>query len=183
MLRYFSFFVLPYHLFIFIILKLIFIGVQGFPGGSAVKNLPANAGDTSLIPESGRSPGEGSGNRILQLLAWKTPWTEAPGRLQSMGFKELDRTQLLNDNDNSCFTMFCSFLLYSKVNQPRGYIYPLFLAWPSHLGPHRAFKQSSPHYTVGSHQLSIRYFSYRAFSFGVRLTSPSEPMSISQCSG
>ena len=39
----------------------------GFPGGSVVKNPPANAGDTgdeSLIPELGRSPGEGSGNRI-----------------------------------------------------------------------------------------------------------------------
>ena len=28
------------------------------PGGSVVTNPPANAGDTSLIPESGRSPGE-----------------------------------------------------------------------------------------------------------------------------
>jgi len=39
--------------------------LQGFPGGSAVKNLPANAADTrdiSLIPGSGRSPGEGNGN-------------------------------------------------------------------------------------------------------------------------
>ena len=27
-----------------------------------VKNLPANAGDMSLIPGSGRSPGEGNGN-------------------------------------------------------------------------------------------------------------------------
>ena len=26
----------------------------GFPGGSVVKNLPANAGDTSLIPGPGR---------------------------------------------------------------------------------------------------------------------------------
>jgi len=26
----------------------------GFPGGSVVKNLPANAGDTSLIPSPGR---------------------------------------------------------------------------------------------------------------------------------
>ena len=34
---------------------------QGFPGGSVVKNLPANAGDPGLIPESGRSPGEGNG--------------------------------------------------------------------------------------------------------------------------
>ena len=31
----------------------------GFPGGSVVKNLPANAGDMGLIPGSGRSPGEG----------------------------------------------------------------------------------------------------------------------------
>ena len=30
------------------------------PGGWAVKNLPANAGDSGLIPESGRSPGEGN---------------------------------------------------------------------------------------------------------------------------
>ena len=34
----------------------------GFPGGSVVKNLPANAGDVGLIPGSGRSPGEGNGN-------------------------------------------------------------------------------------------------------------------------
>ena len=28
---------------------------QGFPGGSVVKNLPANAGDVVLIPDPGRS--------------------------------------------------------------------------------------------------------------------------------
>ena len=32
---------------------------MGFLG---VKNPPANAGDMDLIPESGRSPGEGNGN-------------------------------------------------------------------------------------------------------------------------
>ena len=32
--------------------------------GSLGKNLPANAGDMSLIPELGRSPGEGSGNPL-----------------------------------------------------------------------------------------------------------------------
>ena len=38
--------------------------MMGFPGGSVVKNPPTNAGDMDLIPESGRSPGEGnsSGN-------------------------------------------------------------------------------------------------------------------------
>ena len=36
----------------------------GFPGGSVVKNPPANAGDTSSIPRSGRSPGGGNGNPL-----------------------------------------------------------------------------------------------------------------------
>ena len=27
------------------------------------------------------------------ILAWKTPWTEEPGGLQSMGYIELDMTQ------------------------------------------------------------------------------------------
>ena len=35
-----------------------------FPGGSVEKNLPANAGDASLMPELGRPPGEGNGNPL-----------------------------------------------------------------------------------------------------------------------
>ena len=34
---------------------------MGFPGGSVVKNLLANAGNTGSIPGSGRSPGERNG--------------------------------------------------------------------------------------------------------------------------
>ena len=33
-------------------------------GGSVIKNLPANVRDVSLIPGSGRSPGEGNGNPL-----------------------------------------------------------------------------------------------------------------------
>ena len=33
---------------------------MGFPGGTMVKNPPANAGDVGLIPVLGRSPGEGN---------------------------------------------------------------------------------------------------------------------------
>ena len=36
----------------------------GFPGGSEVKASACNAGDQGLIPGSGRSPGEGSGNLL-----------------------------------------------------------------------------------------------------------------------
>ena len=34
--------------------------VKGFPGDSAVKNPPVNAGDMGLVPGSGRSSGEGN---------------------------------------------------------------------------------------------------------------------------
>ena len=37
---------------------------SGFPGGSVVKNLPANAGGMDSIPGLGRSPGEGNGNTL-----------------------------------------------------------------------------------------------------------------------
>ena len=37
---------------------------MGFPGGSVIKNPPVNAGDLGLIPELGRSPGEGNGNPL-----------------------------------------------------------------------------------------------------------------------
>ena len=40
------------------------MGALGFQGGSVVKNPPANAGDTGLIPGSGRSSGEGNGNPL-----------------------------------------------------------------------------------------------------------------------
>ena len=50
----------------------IHIELRGFPGGSVVKNLPANAGNTRLISGSGRSPGEGNGNP-LQYSFLKNP--------------------------------------------------------------------------------------------------------------
>ena len=37
---------------------------EGFPGGSAAKNPPANAGDAGSIPGLGRSPAEGNGNPL-----------------------------------------------------------------------------------------------------------------------
>ena len=52
-----------------------------------VKNLPPHAGDTrdvGLIPGSGRSAGEGNGHPF-QYYCLENPWTEEPGRLQSMG--------------------------------------------------------------------------------------------------
>ena len=52
-----------------------------------VKNLPANAGDMGdigLISRLGGSPGVGMAAHS-SVLAWRIPWTEEPGGLQSMG--------------------------------------------------------------------------------------------------
>ena len=57
-----------------------------------VKNLSANAGEVGLIPGLGRTPGEGNGNP-LQYSCLEIPWTEKPGRLQSMGLQN-SQTQL-----------------------------------------------------------------------------------------
>ena len=56
-------------------------------GGSVVKNLPANAGETqetqsqSLDQEDPLEEGMAIHSNIL---AWRIPWTEESGRLQSM---------------------------------------------------------------------------------------------------
>ena len=59
----------------------------GLPDGSAVKNVPANAGDprdVGSISGLGRSARKGNGNP-LQYSCLKTPMGEEPGRLQSKG--------------------------------------------------------------------------------------------------
>ena len=42
----------------------VLIEIWSFPGGSVVRNLPANVGDMGSIPDSGRSPGVGNGNPL-----------------------------------------------------------------------------------------------------------------------
>ena len=60
------------------------MGACGFLGGSAVKNLPANARDSGFIPKSGKYLEKEMATHS-SVLAWEIPWTEEPGRLQSMG--------------------------------------------------------------------------------------------------
>ena len=60
---------------------------MGFPCDSVVNNPPANAGDTGdmdSIPEFGRSPGG-----YCSILAWRIPWTEESGKLQSIGLQSI----------------------------------------------------------------------------------------------
>ena len=56
-----------------------------------VKNPPANAGDASLILGQ-EDLLEKEMATHSSILAWRSPWTVEPGRLQPMGSQELDTT-------------------------------------------------------------------------------------------
>ena len=65
------------------------MGVKGFPGGAVVKNAPANAGDAGDVGSiSGpEDPLEEERATHPSILAWRIPWAEEPGGLQSMGLQ------------------------------------------------------------------------------------------------
>ena len=77
---------------------------MGFPGSSAGKESAYKAGDLTLIPRLGRSPGEGNG-QPLQYPGLENPRAEEaggsrgdlqPGVYRRWGHKELDMTEQLS---------------------------------------------------------------------------------------
>ena len=67
----------------------------GFPGGSAVKNLPA-----MQEPQEMRIRSLGQEDPLKKVMAthsiilvWRIPWTEEPGGYSPWGCKELDTTE------------------------------------------------------------------------------------------
>ena len=67
------------------VLSSVVTGICGFPGGSEIKVSACNAGDLGSIPGLGRFP---EGERMAthsSILAWRIPWTEEHGGLQTKG--------------------------------------------------------------------------------------------------
>ena len=58
-----------------------------------LKNLPATPENPGLIPKE--DPLEKRMATHSSILAWRIPWTEEPGGLQSMSHKESDTTERL----------------------------------------------------------------------------------------
>ena len=63
----------------------VYNGIVGFPGGSGIKNPPANAGDAGLIPGSGRSLWSGKGQPTPVFLPGKSHRQRRLVELQSVG--------------------------------------------------------------------------------------------------
>ena len=69
---------------------------KGFPGGSLLKKIsPANAGDTSLISGSGRSPGGGNDNP-LQYSCLENPMDRGAWRAKVHEVTKSDTTEELS---------------------------------------------------------------------------------------
>ena len=98
-----------------------------------VKNPPTNAGDvrdSGSIPGWGRSPGGGHGNPC-STLAWRIPWTEEPGGLQSMGSQRVgqDWSDLARTYSVSLAWEILPWgTLLSPVTSPGKWRYPRFHA-------------------------------------------------------
>ena len=77
----------------------------GFPGSSNGKASACNTGDSGLILATHSS-----------ILAWRIPWTEEPGRLQTMGSQTVR-----HDGATNTFTLllrarYCCFLFHIWTN-------------------------------------------------------------------
>ena len=64
------------------------LGGRGFPSGLVVKNLPAIR-DTWVLSLGQEDPLEEGLATHSSILAWRIPWTEEPGGLQSMGLQRV----------------------------------------------------------------------------------------------
>ena len=97
--------------------------ILGFPNGSVVKNLPANARDIGSVLRLGRSPGEGNGNPIQDSClgnpvdrgAW---WATVHGVA-----KESDTTQQLNHKQDSILWGLYIFAILTITSQDSHYFY------------------------------------------------------------
>ena len=62
---------------------------QGLPQGLSSKESTCNAGDVGLILGVRKSPLEKGMTTHSSILAWRIPWIEEPGELQSMGLSRV----------------------------------------------------------------------------------------------
>ena len=92
-----------------------------FPGGSDGKESACSVGDLGLIPGSGNSEKKGMATHS-SIFAWRIPWTEEPGGLQSMRFQRVRHDWVTN-------TSF-SFKLPAKEAVETVPSSPFYLGWP-----------------------------------------------------
>ena len=103
----------------------------GFFQSSTKECIKSTAGKHSGS-DTVHNPGGGHGN-LLSILAWKIPWTEVPGGLQSMGLKRVRHDWITN---TFCFQMCvacrCAFFFFNCI------FLIFFFNWRFVTAPHQA---------------------------------------------
>ena len=87
---------------------------QIFPGGSDDKNLPAMR-ETQVQFLGQEVPLGKEMATHSSILAWRVPWTEAPGGLQSMVLQKQDMTWCYLWHNNQCDSTCCILLALQIV--------------------------------------------------------------------
>ena len=85
---------------------------------SVVKNPPTNAGDTGLIPGSGRSPGEGNVKPSTVFFPGESHGQRSLTGYSPWGCRESDMIEQLNSNKNVVWCYSYAQSVYSAVFKP-----------------------------------------------------------------
>ena len=81
---------------------------------SVVKNPPSNQ-QTQVRSLGGEDPPEKGVSTNFSILAWEIPWTEEPGRLQSIGVTKSDTTWRLNNYNTKCHLLKLKAVEYQQL--------------------------------------------------------------------
>ena len=83
-------------------MKIDYLQTFSFPGGTVVKNMPVNAEDVGSTL-GGEETLEKEMATHSSILAWKIPWTEQPGGLQSMGSQRVEHDSGLSVHEQTFY--------------------------------------------------------------------------------
>ena len=92
----------------------ILIVSEGFPGGSDGKESVHNAGDLGSIPGR-KDPLEKEIATHSNILAWRIPWAEEPGGLQSVGSQRVRMTERLTPLIVSSYSLYLKMTLHFSL--------------------------------------------------------------------
>ena len=95
----------------------------GFPGGSMVKNLPS-VQETQVRSLGQEYPLEKEMTIHSSILAWKTPWTEEPSGLESMGSQRVRQDSVTKQQQITAL-LTLGTVLYGRSHTHQGYDYCL----------------------------------------------------------
>ena len=120
-----------------------------YPDGSAGKNLPAvqETQEMWVLSLGGEDPLEEETATHSSILAWKIPWTEEPGGLQSMGSQRVGHDWATKHVFKSPYCLSSDYLIKSKVLAPPSkthhhLAWPLFLVLPATIPHHKHDSQA-----------------------------------------